>query len=173
VAFFLSLSFALNEGNGKKDTRKKAVVFVENWVKGIFIVAGIGLIIWFIPIVPETLLLVFLYATGIAWSFLLGTSSFWWGTVLIWGILITSSIIAVLDMKRSNFFQSIANWTGDIPGYLPCPECNSELRIHERWTCDYCKQEQTKERLITDRCEHCDKKLKKVYCEHCHQRLEL
>lgn len=77
------------------------------------------------------------------------------------------------NAKYRKFAREAANWNGDVPGYLSCPDCGKKVKIHERWTCDCCKQKQSVDRLITDCCEHCGKKLKKVYCEHCHQELEL
>lgn len=53
--------------------------------------------------------------------------------------------------------------------YLSCPydNCNKSIKVLLNWTCDYCHNKQNKEKLITDDCDHCDKKLETIFCEHC------
>jgi FtsH-binding integral membrane protein len=79
----------------------------------------------------------------------------------------------ILRDKYQTFARAATSWGGQIPGYLSCPNCSKDVKIHEMWTCNNCNCAQLTERLISAPCEHCGEKLKSVYCENCHQRLEL
>ena len=59
--------------------------------------------------------------------------------------------------------------------YRPCPhkDCNNSVKIYENWRCDFCKEEQGKERFITKKCVHCKRFLESAICEHCHREFDL
>ena len=53
--------------------------------------------------------------------------------------------------------------------YISCPykDCDGSILVNYKWKCDGCKKTQTKDQLITDNCEHCNKEMKTFFCEHC------
>lgn len=57
--------------------------------------------------------------------------------------------------------------------YLPCPECDSSVKVLENWQCEKCYNYQDRETFITEKCRHCKRKLSTVFCEHCHKEIKL
>lgn len=59
--------------------------------------------------------------------------------------------------------------------YLPCPykDCLKSVKVYEKWKCDYCHNEQKATKYITEACDHCGRKLEKVFCEHCNGEITL
>ena len=59
--------------------------------------------------------------------------------------------------------------------YVACPnkECDKSILVYTKWTCDHCNNVQTRERYITDKCEHCKRYLETVFCEYCEKEIVL
>lgn len=81
------------------------------------------------------------------------------GNILLFGI-INACIVGLIRKKRPTVF-------------LPCPHCDKSVKIFDEWKCDFCNNFQERVHYITDKCDHCKRKLKTVFCEHCEKEFNL
>jgi hypothetical protein len=74
-------------------------------------------------------------------------------------------IICIIGVFLVNYLKKIR--------YYRCPYCDCSILVKTDWTCDYCKNSQGEDRLITLGCKHCGRELETAFCEHCHREFKL
>ena len=57
--------------------------------------------------------------------------------------------------------------------YLACPYCQEMISVFYQWGCGKCKNFQSKDHYVTERCSTCGVFLKTFVCEHCEKEFRL
>jgi len=71
------------------------------------------------------------------------------------------------------FYMFISSWRELLKTHHPCPYCKKSIKIKYNWKCDHCHEQQGKDRLIVEKCNHCSEKLTNFICPHCDKEFSL